>query len=209
MDLVLTPYDVLRLKNELRLRSDAFLARYVILEQEAPGTFPRLYLAMVDDGRASCPFVCAEGCRVYGSRPAACRAYPVGRAASINATRRKHVFHVLLQEEHCLGFRSAEKQTVDHYADEQGLLPYNELNDATMAILLHNQVQKGKRFSREQLEKFMLALYNLDDFRKVVQADEILAGRFAAAETDRDPVSTDTALLRFGIRWLEEELFGE
>lgn len=208
LELALTPYDVLRLKNELRLHSADFLSSYVIVEQEKAGTLPRLYLAMVDDDRASCPFVGTQGCRVYQNRPGACRSYPVGRGVTVDEAGRKEIVHVLLREDHCLGFAESKNQTAGQYAEEQGLLPYNEHNDRVLAILLHAQVRAGKRFSRQQLEKFLLALYNLDDFRHAVREDETLAGRFSCDDASRDQVSADTELLRFGIGWLEEELFG-
>ena len=81
LDLALTPYDVLRLKNALSMHSAQFLDNYVIIEREDGEVFPRFYLTMVDDGNASCVFVTKDGCSLYPDRPGACRVYPMGRAS--------------------------------------------------------------------------------------------------------------------------------
>src|SRR5210317_1000027 len=84
LDLILTPYDVLRLCRELLIKPADFIERYVVEELDENGVFPVLYLGMVDDGRASCPFVSRDGCRVYNGRPGACRAYPIGRGTVLD-----------------------------------------------------------------------------------------------------------------------------
>ena len=53
LDLALTPYDVLCLRKELQMGSEDFIDRYVVIEQDENEIFPRLYLGMVDDGKAS------------------------------------------------------------------------------------------------------------------------------------------------------------
>lgn len=88
LDLALFPYDVLRLRRALGISSGEFMKKYVLVTQEDGQVFPICRLSMVDDGRASCVFVRREGCSVYADRPAACRAYPVGRGASFRGDGR-------------------------------------------------------------------------------------------------------------------------
>ena len=64
LDLILTPYDVLRLKNKLHRHSGMFLEQFVIIEWEEGMLFPTCYLTMVDDGKASC--VLCQGLRLSG-----------------------------------------------------------------------------------------------------------------------------------------------
>ena len=73
LKLLLTPYDILRLKNRLDLSSDAFLEKYskTILDNNA--RFPMIRLQMLDDNKKRCPFVTPDGCSVYEDRPGACR----------------------------------------------------------------------------------------------------------------------------------------
>ena len=81
LELALTPYDVVRLKDVLGLTGKEFLDQYAVIEYEEGDIFPRVYLAMQNDGRESCPFVSVDGCTVYEGRPSACRTYPLRRAA--------------------------------------------------------------------------------------------------------------------------------
>ena len=104
LDLALSPYDVLRLSTHLGLASSAFLDQYAVVEQAEGCAFPQVFLCMVDDGQASCPFVTPSGCSVYADRPGACRTYPLGRGAFTTSDGDRHEMHVLLTEPHCQGF---------------------------------------------------------------------------------------------------------
>lgn len=208
LDLALTPYDVLRLKNCLQLSAAEFLDRYVIVEKEE-GRFPGLYLTMVDDGKASCPFVTRQGCRVYDYRPGACRAYPVGRAAFQTKCSGNNEFYVLVTEPHCQGFAEPTQHSVEDWILDQKLALYNELNDEVMAILQHVKIKKGMQLSAGQVDTYIRTLYNLDDFRKTA-CDPQTVERFALSDAEQQTVAgNDTELLRFAIRWLRKELFGD
>jgi len=203
LELALTPYDILRLKRETKLDSTSFLDQYVIQEQEAEDVFPRFYLTMVDDGQASCAFVSDKGCTVYPGRPGACRAYPMGRAAIRQEDNAIDEFFVLLKEPHCHGFEEQEKQDSDKYSAGQGLLEYNKFNDSVATILQHEKIRGGLQLNQQQIGSFVLALYNLDSFRK--QLEE---GRLPASEKyDATAHKEDEQLLLFGVEWLRGELF--
>ena len=208
LDLALSPYDVLQLKNKLGMQSGEFLERYVIIERGAEDAFPHLYLTMVDDGRASCPFVIEEGCRVYESRPGACRMYPVGRGATIRDGR-KEDFFVLVREPHCLGFQEPVWYGFGSWMSDQGLERYNQLNDEVMVLLQHEKIRQGMKLEQGQSAKFVLGLYNLDRFRSVISAPDF-ARSFSLSAGEIQRISADeVALLRFGIQWLKKELFGD
>ncbi|MEN8200774.1 MAG: YkgJ family cysteine cluster protein [Thermodesulfobacteriota bacterium] len=205
LELALTPYDVLRLKQETGLSSSDFLDRYVIREQESSDIFPRFYLTMVDDGRASCVFVSEDGCTVYPGRPGACRAYPMGRAATRRDDNSIEEFFVLLREDHCHGFQETEKQTVLKYSRDQGLQDYNLFNDRVTTVLQHEKIRAGMALSREQTEFFVLALYDLDRFRRQLDA-ETLPGQ-EHYRSVQENCKDDEQLLHFGVEWLTEVLF--
>lgn len=200
LELALTPYDVLRLKKALQLNSAEFLRQYVLLEQEDGDPFPHCYLAMVDDGRASCPFVSAAGCRVYQDRPGACRAYPVGRAASLSGCGGRREWHVLIREPHCHGFEAETLFSSATWTADQGLEPYNRYNDEWMALLQHPRIRQGALLGREQRELFLLALFNLDEFRLLLASREVTPGSGTA---------DDPGLLSFAVGWLIGEFFGK
>jgi hypothetical protein len=206
LELALTPYDVLRLKKATGLKSSAFLEKYVIIEQEKHDIFPRLYLTMVDDGKASCIFVSEQGCTVYNHRPGACRAYPVGRAATLTDENTTEEFFVLLEERHCQGFSRNQLQTPKQYCREQGLSSYSRFNDAVMTILQHERMRQGMILSEEQVETYILALYNLDTFRTTILNNQL--PDVVLEETRKQGLEEDESLLLFAIEWLKNTLFG-
>ncbi|MEJ2031993.1 MAG: YkgJ family cysteine cluster protein [Deltaproteobacteria bacterium] len=207
LELALTPYDVLRLKGALGLTSEQFLEQYALIEQAEEEPWPRVYLGMVDDGRGSCPFVSPAGCRVYEDRPGACRMYPLGRGARRTPTGRDEIY-VLLTEPHCLGFAEARTQTIGQWLGDQKLMTYNAVNDQVAAIFHHERLAELRPGPAEQ-EKFLLALYRLDEFKNMILAPDFTA----PPEVDElDPgkiAANELALLRYAIRWLRFDLFGD
>ena len=205
LDLALTPYDVLRLSNHLQLTASAFLDQYALMEQEESGAFPRVFLGMVDDGRASCPFVTATGCRVYADRPGACRTYPLGRGAFSAADGSRQEMHILLTEPHCKGFTDGVQQDIAAWQKDQELAGYNAVNDELLGIVQHPRLKDGHQPEPLEVEIF-LSLYTLDIFRRRL-LDGALALPFPLTDSERQELATeDLALLRLGIRWLDHVL---
>lgn len=205
LELALTPYDVLRLRRATGLTSGQLLDSHIIIEQDPGEPFPRFYLTMVDDGRASCVFVTDQGCSIYEHRPAACRAYPLGRAVRRHENGTMEEYFVLMREDHCLGFQEPISQNALMYCRDQELLTYNRFNDAVGAILQHDLIRKGLIPSAKQIDFFVLALYNIDSFRDVVQNDQLDAVALTPVEKNR--LLQDEALLLFAVDWLSRQLF--
>ncbi len=209
LDLALTPYDVLRLKNGLGMDSGRFLERYVIIEHDQRMVFPACYLTMIDDGRASCVFVRPDGCSVYAHRPAACRAYPVGRGATRRPDGTVSERFVLVREPHCRGFEEARTQTAPQYLAEQGLEDYFQHNDPVTALLQHPRIRAGFRPNRRQLDQYLLALYNPDQFRREMVDGRIALRRPLTAGELQGLAGDDNQLLLLAICWLRQEFFAE
>ncbi|HIJ90749.1 MAG: YkgJ family cysteine cluster protein [Desulfobulbaceae bacterium] len=204
LDLTLTPYDVLRLSKHLGLAASAFLDQYAVVEHEEGSVFPQVFLAMVDDGRASCPFVTATGCSVYADRPGACRTYPLGRGAFTTADGNRHEMHVLLTEPHCKGFSEGDQQDISTWQKDQDLATYNAMNDELLGILHHPRLKDGHQPEPREVEIFM-DLYTLDIFRKLL-LDGNIALPISVTDSERHFATDDLALLRLGIRWLNHVL---
>lgn len=209
LDLALTPYDVIRLRQALNISSKDFFCQHAIVEQGPEDAFPHVYLAMVDDGRASCPFVSEKGCRVYRDRPGACRTYPVGRAAFLDEHGKPAAYHVLLTEPHCRGFHECSLFSVEQWIGDQGLAPYNTMNDAVMFIMQHPAMKQGKKIIGPKADKFLLSLYHLDEFHVLLQQNQTETNTYWQTKTTGDTLSEDTVLLKYAIQWLYYELFGE
>ncbi|MBE0582800.1 MAG: YkgJ family cysteine cluster protein, partial [Desulfofustis sp.] len=202
LELAVSPYDVLRIRQATGLSSADVLARYVIIEQETDDIFPRMYLTMVDDGAASCVFLGKNGCLIYHHRPGACRMYPLGRATVKNGTEIDEHF-VLLHEPHCLGFHQQQITTAAGYLQSQELAPYNRFNDRLAEITQHDRIKQGLRLSDNQCRAFILALFDLDSFRSGLLAGEIAGEPIGETSLLHD----DEALLDYGLRWLARLLF--
>ena len=210
LSLVLTPYDVLRLKNRLQLPSNIFLDRYTTSYVDEHYGAPVVKLKMNEDEQRQCPFVSREGCTVYEDRPGACRMYPVGRAASkIPGWDKAGEYYFLVKEAHCLGFNEQREWTVEEWIEDQGLAEYNTMNDLFLDITAGIPAKRLKSLSDKQLGMFHMACYNLDEFRKFLFSTTFLE-RFDLEPQLIDRLRTDeTELIRFSCRWLRFALFGE
>jgi Fe-S-cluster containining protein len=207
LDLALTPYDVLRLKNALQMESGSFLEQYVIVEWDERIIFPQCYLTMIDDGRESCVFISPQGCTVYPDRPGACRTYPLGRGTERGKDGRIEERFVLLREPHCHGFEEREAQSPSEYFNSQGLEEYHRFNDALISILHHDRIREGYRPTQKELDNYLLALYNLDTFRREMADGRITLDRPLRPDELQALAGDDEKLLLLGITWLLQELF--
>ena len=81
--IILTPYDILRLKNRLNMKAADFLAKYTRMEAHDKSGLPMVIMDM-PRFEHHCPFVRpVTGCTVYSDRPATCRYYPIGQGSLI------------------------------------------------------------------------------------------------------------------------------
>ncbi|MDR3088808.1 MAG: YkgJ family cysteine cluster protein [Desulfobulbaceae bacterium] len=201
LELALHPYDFILLRRATGLDSPRLFEQFII-EEEQPGLpFPRHYLAMVDDGRASCPFVGANGCGIYPFRPAACRSYPLGRAALFAAGVTEERF-VCVREPHCRGFASGAMYRPTEYLAAQGLDEINRCHDAVARFL---QRPEMRDFTPKAEEKrlYVLALCQIDLFRARLEAGAF--PDFAAA--DAAASGDDGEFLIRTVAWLERKFF--
>ena len=210
LNLVLTPYDVLRLKNRLNLSSEVFLERYAASYVDEKYGIPVVKLKMNKDETRRCPFVNPEGCVVYEDRPGACRLYPLGRAASkIYEGCRAEEYYFMVKESHCLGLNEKQKWTVQEWLKDQGLDQYNTMNDFFMDITAGRQARIFRRLNDRQLQMYYMACYSLDDFRRFVFETSFL-DRFDITQDVLSRIKTDeNELMAFACQWLKFSLFGE
>jgi Fe-S-cluster containining protein len=81
VNIFLSPYDVLRMKRRLGMKSGDFLDKYTLMPVHKDMKTPVVVLRMNDDEDKSCPFLTEGGCGIYSDRPWPCRMYPLGLAA--------------------------------------------------------------------------------------------------------------------------------
>jgi Fe-S-cluster containining protein len=167
--LPLTPFDVLRLKRALNMHSDDFLTEHTVFQLDQDSGFPIISIKMGDDSEALCPFVAPEGCRVYSDRPTACRLYPLGRAAGKSRDQKEwEGFFFALDTPGCLGTEEKKIWTLEEWQKNQELLPYLIMNDKMLDIVFHKKRDRERPLEQHQIQKVMVACYNLDVFRDFV-----------------------------------------
>jgi uncharacterized protein len=206
--LPLTPYDMLRLKTALDLHSDEFLSAYTLYMLDPDSGFPVLSLKMEDGPEKPCPFVGPRGCTVYDDRPTACRLYPLGRAAG--ARRGRGIFdefYFQLDTPGCLGIKEDTAWSVGSWRENQGLTPYVEMNDRMLEIVFHPRRNRKIPLNDAQLQKLMVACYNLDLFREFVIKTPFLELYEIDEDTRTRIGHDDHALLNLAFNYLERALF--
>lgn len=216
VNIFLTPYDIIRLKNRLGISSAEFLSKYTISPFDKNLKYPVVMLAMNEDDKKACQFVTDDGCSVYEDRPWACRMYPLGLASPKDADpddpkqELKEEFYFLLEESICKGFKSDRKQTVAQWLKDQGIVEYDMMGREWKDLAMHPFLQDPKNsLTPQKIEMFFMVCYNLDTFRDFVFKSSFLNKFEVDAETQAKIKDDDVELLRFGFKWLRFSLFGE
>jgi Fe-S-cluster containining protein len=211
IDITLTPYDILRLKQRLGITSTEFLAQYTYPFEFGKNSIAGVKMLPVEGG-TECRFMTEEGCSVYQDRPTACRYYPVGllslRRADENFDRSSYA---LVKEDHCKGHLEEREITIRDYRKEQGLEEYDEKGRGWRQLVLKMKSAGpaiGKP-SQASLQFFFMACYDLDRFREFVKSEGFNA-TFDIDEATRTALcEDDVALLDFGVAMIKQIMFGE
>ena len=209
LTLVLTPYDIVRLKNRLGLSSEDFLEKFSKTEYDRRSRFPRVILKM-DPNSKKCPFVTPDGCSVYHDRPGACRIYPLGRAAlKVNGERDTREKYFTVKEPHCLGFQEDREWDIEEWMKNEGLDEYNALNDQWLEIISSRKGMGADNMIEKKMQMFSMASYNLDKFRSFIFRSKFFQLFDIDEHTKKELESDDIKLLIFAVKWLKFSLFGE
>ncbi|MCP4112439.1 MAG: YkgJ family cysteine cluster protein [Desulfobacteraceae bacterium] len=205
---ILTPYDILRLKNSLGISSGDFLEQYTLRQTGPESGLPVIIFKTDMSAELKCPFVTPSGCSVYEDRPSSCRTYPLARVVS--RSRETGILseqYVLLKETHCLGFEQDHTQTVREWIKDQGIEIYNEMNDMMMEIIaLKNRLRPGP-LDIKTSHIFHMACYDLDAFRTHVFEKGIFESiSTETSYTEETVKDDDTALLKLGLAWIKQIL---
>ena len=199
--IVLTPYDVLRLKNGLKISSDQFLDDYTIIRPQPKRLIPLVLLKMNDQDKR-CPFITQKGCTVYQDRPWACRMYPLDMNDD-------GTFRLITDASRCFGLKEEGTWRIYEWLMDQGIIPYDEMNDLFSEITSPLRAQELDIENPDIAKMTFMALYNLDKFRNFVFNSSFL-DRF-----DVDPIKivklqkSDEELIKFAFDWIKFGIFGQ
>ncbi len=210
VNIFLTPYDIVRLKNRLKMTSQGFLDRYTLLPIDESQNYPVVMLKMEDDEKKACPFVGSAGCTVYSDRPWACRMFPLGVASPKEDSQKgTSEFYFMIEEPVCKGYAEKKRWTVDQWVKDQGVEHYSEMGELFKEISLHDYFKEKKQLTPAKLEMFYTVCYNIDRFREFVFESTFLKRFDVDEETVAEIRKDDEELLKFGTNWLKFCLFGE
>ena len=211
LNIILTPYDIILMKNRLGLTCDQFLAIYTKPEMLSRTNLPVVTLKMLDDDKKSCPFVTPDGCIIYEDRPVTCRYYPLGMASF----REQEIepagedFYFMVRESHCLGFHAEKEWTVKEWRKNQGAEPYDEINKGWMELMLRKKSFGFQaELSEESRAMFFMVSSNVDKLKRFIFESSFL-DKYDVEKDILEHIRTDeVALLKFGFDWLQSALFG-
>jgi len=206
--IVLTPYDVLRLKRALRIESSELLDKYTLSPFNKEQKIPAVILRM-DPETKKCPFVTDQGCSVYANRPWACRMYPLGVAEPKNPSPADRAFHFLVREDLCHGHGQGQSYTVRQWLADQGIEEYQMMGASFRDLMLHDFWDKDEALPPQKMDMYYMACFDLDRFRRFVFETRFLS-LFMVDEARVEALrADDEELLEFGMQWLRFSLFGE
>lgn len=210
INLVLTPYDIIRLKKRLDLTSEEFLGIYTEPRLLEKTDLPVVVLKLLDDEVQSCPFVRDEtGCIVYEDRPTTCRYYPLGVGAlSHKEDADDGDFFFFVNEPHCMGFEEDQNWTVETWRRDQGVDIHDEINAGWTDLFVRKRSFPANIMLTESAkEMFFMASYNIDKFRDFVFESSFLKRFHIAPETLEKAREDDVELLKVAMNWLKTILF--
>lgn len=208
IDIFLTPYDVLRIKNRLAIGSEQFLDEYTVMRVDPKSSHPYAYLKMGDDADRKCPFlVVPDGCTIYTDRPASCRYYPLGQATlkkdGGDGGAVHEEFYFFIREEHCLGYQEDTQWNVQSWRDDQGATHFDEMNRGWKELLMRKTLPGGKPIDQKKQTQFFMASYDLDRFRRFIFESKFL-DTFDIDPAEVDKMRDDeTALMKFAFKYIK------
>jgi Fe-S-cluster containining protein len=205
IEILLTPYDIVRLKKRLGMSSGEFLEKYTYVKIDEKSSHPHLFLLMGDDEKRKCPFVTDDGCTVYTDRPANCRYYPIGQGTIKKDGKDgpyQEEFYFFIREPHCYGYDEKKAWTVESWRKDQEVDRYDEVNKEWKELQLRKNLP-GKELDEKKQMQFFMASYNIDKFREFIFESNFLNVFDIDEETIAHIKTDDVALITFGVKYIK------
>lgn len=210
INIILTPYDILRIRKALNLPADEFLLRFTTPTYLEKTDMPGVKLHLDENGR--CPFVTEEGCTIYPYRPTTCRYYPVGMSYFHEAGQEEsdaEEFYFLVKEPHCKGHEEPQELTIRDWRKDQGIDESDEMNKEWMELVMRRKSFGLQATLSEPAQKiFFMASTDLDKFRDFVFSPKFQETYDIPQETLDAIKEDDIALMKFSFTYLASSLFG-
>ncbi|HTG01640.1 MAG TPA: YkgJ family cysteine cluster protein [Nitrospirota bacterium] len=211
INIVLPPFDLLRLRKRLGMTAEDFINAYCQIEILAKTLLPVITLKMKNDEKQSCPFLTPGGCTVYEDRPNICRYYPVGMATlrKKDSETGRDEFYFMTKEDHCKGFEEDKEWTIAEWRKDQQADLHDEINRGWMEILIKKKSFGEREFPEIKNQMFFMVSTNTDYFRDFVFSSSFLETYDIPEERIEKVRSDDAELLKLGYEWLRSAMFAE
>ncbi len=205
IDVLLTPYDILRLKNRMGVSSEEFLSKYTYVKIDEKSSLPHVILKMMDDKEKKCPFITPEGCMIYTDRPANCRYYPIGQGTLKKDRKRKpeEEFYFFVKEPHCLGYQEDKEWTIESWRIDQGVDIYDEMNREWKAIQMRRNIPGQAELDGKKQAQFYMASYDFDRFKRFIFDSKFLDVFDLDMKTIERIKTDEVEMMRFGFKYIK------
>ena len=200
---ILTPYDIVRLKQHFKVSSSDFLKQYTRSFIGPETGLPVIVLKTKSNLDLHCIFVSDSGCQVYNDRPASCRYYPIARLVSRSrGTGKKTASYMLIKEAHCKGHYAKHQQTLEKWTKSQELSDYDLYNDRMLDLIAAKNNAGIRLLSEHQRNFFYMCCYDIDSFQDYAETKGLATPKMIR----RDSITEDIEWLDFALTWLEKEI---
>jgi hypothetical protein len=202
--ILLSPYDLLRLRQSLGITAAALLKRYTRRETEASSNLPLVFLDSFNSPGGGCPFAGPQGCTVYAHRPAACRLFPITMGSGL--TEQGLVDHYFCRRlDYCRGFDTEVQWTLVSWMANQGFAEYDAGRREWLEILLAKGL-RGIIPVEPEFQDLFAALYDPAGLRRLLSEPAFLQACDFAGQAAPSAGLSDLALLNLGYRCLKSLL---
>jgi len=197
VNILLSPYDVIRMRRRLGLSSTEFLAQYTKTLVAPKTALTAVQLRMDEESGRRCYFVGSDGCSIYEDRPWSCRIYP------LDVDGDGDQYRLMVDRCRCHGLDSRESTNLAQWFRDQGLEPYTAESERFAAVTDDDKLTAWRVGHPQGAHIFHLACYDLDRFRELVFR-EALYDMVEAGAINLDKLQgDDLALLAFAYTWLK------
>ncbi len=197
VNILLTPYDILQMKNRLGISSTEFLKRYTRTLIALETSLPTVQFKMDEENHRRCYFVGEKGCEIYEQRPWSCRMYP------LDNIEQGEGFSPMVDATRCLGLKKNQAWHLRDWFEAQGIEPYNDWNQRFAELTEDKKLTSWRKEYPRGLDIFYLACYDLDRFREQVFKEKLYEMVDHPSVDHYKLKADDLALLQFAFTWLK------
>ncbi|MCG8472195.1 MAG: YkgJ family cysteine cluster protein [Desulfobacterales bacterium] len=210
LNLFLSPYDVLRLKQGLGITSEAFIDTYTDAVLREGKCFPELLLRMKEEEDATCIFLSNKGCTAYEHRPDTCRTFPAEHGIWFDDKGKKQQILTLKPPGFCEGIHESQTLTPEQWRKDQSAEKHNAMNELWGEVeALFTPATFGPEGPSGQKGKMaFMAAYNVEGFRSFLFESSFFKRCKIKKELQMKLRRDDVAIMKFGFEWIKVFLLG-